>query len=96
VCDGPDNKAALSKLLEYDALTKTISAQFHLINASTARTAGLRDVIDIPFSIRLSNAVVGFSEGGQEFPKYPVRMCMDFRQSTDDSLLKGVLPIGVQ
>jgi hypothetical protein len=92
VCGGPDNIQALNKLLEQDALTKTISAHFYLVKPE----AGLEDKPNTTFNMRLSNALVDIKDGGLDYPKYPVQMCMDFRKTqAADNLLKQ-LPAGVQ
>jgi hypothetical protein len=90
VCDGEDNKSELSKLLGYEALTKTISGHFYLVK----QEAGLQQAPKMTFTVRLSSAVVDLSDGGQNYPKYPVQMCMDFRKVEDS--LPSSLPIGVQ
>src|SRR5215470_16271162 len=78
ICPDPDNLAAHSKLHE-EARTKTIIAAFYRIDPQAVGQTPKEDAI---FKVKLDQPLFDQRGGGQDYPFYPVIMCINL-QSRD-------------
>jgi hypothetical protein len=77
MCPGPENNEAMRKI-SAQAITKMVSATFYRVE-ETNRADTLKSREQANFQVRLDQAVFGDSDGGTEYPIYPVRMCVNLQ-----------------
>lgn len=78
MCPTTENRAAASKL-DQKATTKLITAHFYRVEAG-ASSETLSNQAETEFLVRLDERIFRSSDGGFDYPSYPVRICVNLQQ----------------
>jgi hypothetical protein len=78
MCPTTENREAL-RSLDQRATTKMVSARFYRTDAGTNPDA-LLPRADSEFMVRLDQSIFRSNDGGIDYPRYPVRICVNLQQ----------------